>query len=180
MRPSTPVDPLPAEEDVAGRLHEPLALDDTLAVVGEAALAQVRLEHRGLGFLHLQEQRVVVVEADQERHPAAGADAADADHLPGQLHVPVALEQVATVGLQGVPVRARRAGSGPRSGGGPTSPKSSSTGTNSGGSLRNRGSPSTSSVSLDSAFSRSFDSALLTVCWKLLKAFLAESWPQRA
>ena len=35
----------PAEEDVARRLHHPLALDHPLAVVVELALAEVRLEH---------------------------------------------------------------------------------------------------------------------------------------
>ena len=37
---------LPAEEDVAGRVRDALALDDALAVVRERAGAQVRLEHR--------------------------------------------------------------------------------------------------------------------------------------
>src|SRR4029077_6182553 len=51
----------PAEHDVARRLHQALTLDHALAVVGVAALAQVRLEHRRLGLLRLQEQRVIVV-----------------------------------------------------------------------------------------------------------------------
>jgi len=33
------------EEQVAGRLHQPLSLDDALAVVGELALAEEALEH---------------------------------------------------------------------------------------------------------------------------------------
>ena len=60
------VDSLPSEEDVAGGLHQPLTLDHPLAVVGVAALVEERLEHRCLGLLHLQEERVGVVPADQQ------------------------------------------------------------------------------------------------------------------
>src|SRR5262245_45583690 len=47
------VDPLPAEQDVAHRLHDPLAGDDPLALVGEGALAQEAFEDRRLRLLHL-------------------------------------------------------------------------------------------------------------------------------
>ena len=73
----------PAEHHVARRLHQPLALDHALAVVGELALAEERLEHRRLRLLHLQEQRVLVVAADEEDDPRPGPDAADADDLAG-------------------------------------------------------------------------------------------------
>src|SRR3954462_14417266 len=71
----------PAEHDVAGGLHQPLAFDDPLSVVGELALAEVRLEHRTLGLLALQEQWVAVIVAEHQQDPGARADAADADHL---------------------------------------------------------------------------------------------------
>ncbi len=51
--------PLPAQEDVAGGLHEPLAGHDPLALVGVLAGAHVPAEHRLRGLLDLEEQRVV-------------------------------------------------------------------------------------------------------------------------
>src|SRR4051812_40206615 len=47
----------PPEEDVTCGLHQPLALDDTPAVVGVRAATRVRLEYRLLRFLYLKEQR---------------------------------------------------------------------------------------------------------------------------
>src|SRR5436190_3929983 len=49
----------PAEEDVACRLHQPLALDDALTVVRKAALTRVGLEHGRLGLLGLEKERVL-------------------------------------------------------------------------------------------------------------------------
>ena len=71
----------PAEEDVAGGLHQPLSGDDPLAVVVKLARLEELLEHRGLGLLELQEQRVLAVAAEQQRDPGARADAPDADDL---------------------------------------------------------------------------------------------------
>ena len=83
-----PVRPLPAEQDVARRLHQALALDDPLPVVLVPARAEVRLEDRGLGLLDLHQQRVVVVAAEQQDDPRPGADAADADDLAGDVDEP--------------------------------------------------------------------------------------------
>jgi hypothetical protein len=69
-----PVDALgahPAEEDVARRLHEALALDHAPARVGPLAGAGVRREHRGAGLLGLEEERVAVVAAEEQEHPGA-------------------------------------------------------------------------------------------------------------
>ena len=87
----------PAEQDVAGGLHEPLALDHPLAVVAELARPGVALEHRGVGLLDLQEQRVLAVTAHHQHHPAARPDAADPDHLAGQIDEPVPVEEVLTI-----------------------------------------------------------------------------------
>ena len=62
-------------------------------VVAEAAAPGVRLEHRGLGLLDLQEQRVVVVAAEHQGDPGARADAAHPHHLARQVDEAVALEQ---------------------------------------------------------------------------------------
>ena len=59
----------------------------------ELALAEERLEHRGLRLLDLQEEGVVVVAAEQQHDPGARADAADADDLAGGVDVAEALEQ---------------------------------------------------------------------------------------
>src|SRR5262249_47644520 len=96
----------PAEEDVARGLHQPLTLDDALAVVGVLALADERLEHRGLCLLGLEEQGVVSVTAEQEHDPGPRADAADAYDLTGEVDDPVALDQLAPVPGEGAPVLA--------------------------------------------------------------------------
>ena len=66
-------------------LHQPLAGDDPLAVVFELAGAKEILEHRRLGLLHLQKQRILPVTPDQQRDPRARADAADPDHLASEI-----------------------------------------------------------------------------------------------
>ena len=100
----------PAEQDVARRLHQPLAGDHALAVVLVLALAEVRLEHRRLRLLDLQEQRVVESRPSSRSDPAARAHAADADDLAGEVDHAELLEQVPTVLLQRPAVLAGTAG----------------------------------------------------------------------
>ena len=72
----------PTEENVGGTLGQALTDDHASAVIVERQLAvDVRRQHGGLGLLDLEEQRIVVVDALQQEHPAAGADAADAHDL---------------------------------------------------------------------------------------------------
>ena len=73
----------PAEKDVARRLEPTLPGDDPLAVTGPAARSQVALVDRGLGLLDLEEERVVVGRAHEQRDERAEPDAAHADHLQG-------------------------------------------------------------------------------------------------
>ena len=75
-------------------------------MVSELALADVGLEHRGLGLLGLQEERVLAVAAHHQQHPGARSDAADPDHLAGHLDEPVAVEEVAAVALEALAVTA--------------------------------------------------------------------------
>src|SRR5205823_6523599 len=96
----------PAQEDVAGRLHHPLPLHDPLARLAVLALAQMILQHRPRGFLHLQEQRVVSVAALQQDDERPGAYAADPHHLAGRIHELVPLQETATIRLQRSAVRA--------------------------------------------------------------------------
>ena len=79
---------LPAEEDVARRLHHSLAGDDPLAGVGVLALPDEPLQDGRLRLLELQEQRIVVVDPEEEGDPCAGADASDPDDLAGQVDEP--------------------------------------------------------------------------------------------
>ena len=66
---------------------------------------QKAAQHRRLGLLGLQEQRFVLAFAAlHQSDPGAGADAADPDHLAGQLDQGEVLEQVLSIGLQGAPV----------------------------------------------------------------------------
>src|SRR5271165_3862399 len=48
----------PTEEQVGGRLHQPLALNHPFAVMGIGALAGIGLQDGSVCFLHLQEERV--------------------------------------------------------------------------------------------------------------------------
>jgi hypothetical protein len=57
-----------------------------------------RLEHRGLGLLDLQEERVAVVAAEQQDDPRAQSDAADADHLVREVDRVVARGELRTSG----------------------------------------------------------------------------------
>jgi hypothetical protein len=96
---------LPAEEDVAGGLHQLLAGDDTFALVVVFALAGVAGQHRWLGLLGLQQQRSEAVVGFHQQDPRLGADAADADDLAGHTGQGEPLCQRAPVGRQspGVP-----------------------------------------------------------------------------
>ncbi len=89
--------PGPAEEHVAGGLHQPVAVHNALAVVGENARARVRLQHRGAGLLHLEEERIVLA-GHEEEDEAGGPDAADPNHFDGGVPKFVAVEQ----GLEGM------------------------------------------------------------------------------
>ena len=98
-------DVLPAEEDVARRLHQPLARDDPLAAVGVLALAHEPLQHGRLRFLELEEQRIGVVDPEEERDPGARADAPDSDDLAGEIDEPELLQQMAAIRLEGAAIR---------------------------------------------------------------------------
>ena len=75
------VDPQPAEEPVARSLHQPLTRDHPLALLLDGASLGIALQHRGLSFLHLEEQCVVVAQPDVEDHERLRPDGADADDL---------------------------------------------------------------------------------------------------
>src|ERR1700722_39738 len=100
---------LPAEEYVERRMREALPTHHPLAVAGELARAEVGLEHRSDGPLHLQHERSPAVTADEQQHPGAGADAADADDLARHVHEPVAREQIAAVLIEARHVGVERA-----------------------------------------------------------------------
>ena len=92
-------EPFPAEEDVARRLHQPLAANDAFALVGEFALAREWLEHGRPGFFDLQEQGVAT-SVDEQQDPCLGADAANADDLAREVDDPVLVEQVVAIGRE--------------------------------------------------------------------------------
>ena len=50
----------PAEEDVAGWLHEPVAVHNTLSVVREDAFSRIGLQDRGTRLLDLENERISV------------------------------------------------------------------------------------------------------------------------
>ena len=61
----------PAKEDVARRLHEPVAAHDPLPVIRVRALAGVRLQDRGSRLLDLEEQGIFFA-GHQQRNRAEG------------------------------------------------------------------------------------------------------------
>ena len=100
----------PAQERVAGRLHEPLPGDHPVTVLGERRLAGERLQHGGLRLLDLQDHQVVLVAAAQQQHERQQADAAHPDDLVAHVDDLVPLEQLLAVVLQawrGTPGTAR-------------------------------------------------------------------------
>ena len=95
----------PPQEDVAGGLHQPLALDHPPSLVGELGSAGEPLQHRTRRLLRLQEQRIARVASEQQDHPAAASHASDADDLTRKVGVPEALQQPAAVAGQAAQVR---------------------------------------------------------------------------
>ena len=99
----------PAEEDVAGRLHEPVAVHHALSVVREHAFPRICLQDRGARLLDLENERIPFV-GHQQHHPAGGADAPDANDFGCGILDFVAVEQHAlgrregfAVPFEGVP-----------------------------------------------------------------------------
>src|SRR5580692_3842191 len=85
---------LPAEEDVAADLHEPLSGHDPLALARLPRSPGELAQHGGLSLLDLQEQQVPRVAAGEQHDPAAHADAADARDLAGQVSHLVLADQM--------------------------------------------------------------------------------------
>ena len=93
----------PAQEQVAGRLHQPAAVDNSLAVVGIDALSSVGLQDRGACFLNLKEKRVRF--AGQEEHNATpGADTSDTHNLDRDVAQFVMIEEQPAIFLHRVAV----------------------------------------------------------------------------
>ena len=70
-----------------------MPLYDTTAVLGEPALAGVRLENGGVCLLHLEEQRIVGIATEHQDDPRARADAAHANHLACHVDEAVAVDE---------------------------------------------------------------------------------------
>ena len=147
--------PVPAEEDVAGRLHQPLALDDALAVVGVAARARgTARAPRPAASLICRNSGSFSSRPEQQHDPAARADAADADDLAGdvdELGTPRAGGGDRPGASAGSSRRTDRTSSLDARRRSATPSTSSSIGTMSGGSETIRGSPSTRCVSFVNA-----------------------------
>ena len=146
-----------------GGLHQALTLDDPLAVVGELALSQERLEHRRLRLLELQEQRIGLVAAGQEHDPRPRADAADADDLARRVRRSGSARAAGGGRRQRAPVGADTPARTPRSGPVRRRRPSSSIGTMSGGSLDDARLAVHHLRELANACRLSFDCALATL-----------------
>ena len=94
----------PADEDVRGALHHPLARDDAGAMVLVLARVRARLVDRRPGLLALQEEGIGTRAAREEHEVHHHADAAHPHHLADHVHRGEAVEQRPAVLLQGEPV----------------------------------------------------------------------------
>ena len=94
----------PADEDVGRALQRPLSGDHPGAVVIVLAGAEVGLVHRRTGLLDLQEQGVVAAAALKEGQVDPHAHATHPHDLADQVNGSEAIEQVASILLQGHPV----------------------------------------------------------------------------
>ena len=94
----------PAEERVYGGLGQPLARDHPLALMVVFARAGERGQHRLLGLLQLQEQRLVGAVAEQQHDERLGADRPDTDHLAREVAEVVTLQHRPPLRLQPVQV----------------------------------------------------------------------------
>src|SRR2546425_2348755 len=92
LLPIQPPHPLPAKEDVAGRLHQSLAGHDALTVVAVLARTREPLEDGLFRLLRLQEQGIGAIPAEKQQDPRAGPDTTDSDYLPRQLDEAISLE----------------------------------------------------------------------------------------
>ena len=86
-----------------------------MGMVLVAALGQVRLEYRWPCFFELEEG-IAVILAQKKNDEAARADAADSDHLPGDIDHPISAEEGPPIVLQAAEVGGKltAAGNAPR------------------------------------------------------------------
>ena len=86
-------------------LRQPLPLDDALTLIGEGSLSEERLQHRVLRLLELEEERILVVPAQQQDDPRLRTHAADSDDLARDVRIAEALQQLPAVDLDRASVR---------------------------------------------------------------------------
>src|ERR1700693_2221595 len=78
-----------------------LSGDYAEALVFEFWSLQVRCEYGPLGFLILEEERISVVFASHETHPATCPNAAYTDYFSGHVHYVIARDELSSVLGQG-------------------------------------------------------------------------------
>jgi hypothetical protein len=86
----------PAEEQVRGGLHQPLAHHHALAVVRESDAPGIGFQYGRVGLLELKKKRMVP-DRHHQGHHAHCPDAADADDFDRRIRQPVAIEQDTTI-----------------------------------------------------------------------------------
>ena len=97
----------PAQERIAGGLHDPAADYDPLALVYIPAVAREGFQDRATRLLALEEQGIVLAR-HQEHNAAEGADAPDADDFHRMVHEPETVEGQSHVVRQALPVADKR------------------------------------------------------------------------
>ncbi len=103
------VHPIPAQEDVAARLHQVLSVHHSFPGRPPVAVPDELLQHGRLGLFGLEEERIGPVATEHQDDPGPGADAADTDDLARHVDQTELLEQVSAVALQRPAVAANHA-----------------------------------------------------------------------
>ena len=90
----------PAEERIAGSLHDALSGYDPLAIVWERAPGQVRLEDGRWRLLELEEQRIIRAGTLQQQDVGSEPDAADTHYFAGYVGDVVPIQEEAPINGQ--------------------------------------------------------------------------------
>ena len=91
----------PTKKNIAHGLHQPLAFDDPLPLVGRRIHAPMRGEHGWPGFLGLQHEDIIGRLAKEEADRAARAHRTDADGFEGGVGNAETREELTDLGADG-------------------------------------------------------------------------------
>src|SRR5262249_8370622 len=99
----------PTQKDIGRTLREALTENHPVSLLLKWKLeVNIRSQNRWVGLLDLKEERIVLVAALKQKHPALGTDTANAHHFAGHIDNLIARQQNLTVVAQRINVRAQQ------------------------------------------------------------------------